>query len=157
MRAQNYFRLLLRAFAILLLTLALAPLTGCQSSKGSSDGSLASVTVANRSQAEINAAILGVFRRNSFQGGMVSPGLYRFERAGSKMNQLAYGDLLGGGVAVRVHVTVTSLDTTSNRIACRAEIVQDPGDPIIEDAHKVRKYQSKPYQDLLNEVEARLK
>jgi len=131
--------------------------TGCQTPSGSSDDSLASVTVSNRTMAEINTATLGVFRRNSFVGGQTSPGQYRFERAGSALNRLAYNDLFGEGVAVRVFVSVTPLDGTSTRISCKAEVVQDPGDPIVEDSYKVRKFQKKPYQDLLNEIQARLR
>ncbi len=132
-------------------------ITGCQSYKGTPEDSLASVTVANRSMAEINVATLGVFRRHSFQGGLINPGQYCFERAGSQMNRLAYNDLFGGGVAVRVLVSVTPADASTTRIACNAEIVQDPGDPLIEDSYKVRKFQKKPYQDLLDEIQTRLK
>jgi hypothetical protein len=73
------------------------------------------------------------------------------------MNRLAYNDLFGGGVAVRVFVNVTQVDNSTTRLSCSAEIVQDPGDPIIEDAYKVRKFQKKPYQDLLDEIQSRLK
>ena len=147
----------------LLVALAALPLaflllaTGCQTTSGSGNDSLASVTVSNRTMAEINTATLGVFRRNSFVGGQTTPGQYRFDRAGSALSRLAYNDLFGEGVAVRVYVTVTPLDGVVTRISCRAEIVQDPGDPLIEDSYKVRKFQKKPYQDLLNEIQARLR
>lgn len=146
-------------FCLCLPLLCLAWLTtGCQSFKSAPDDCLASVVVSNRTPAEINTAVLGVFRRNSFQGGQTSSGHYRFERAGSTMNRLAYGDLFGAGVAVRVLVSVTPMPgTVSTRISCNAEIVQDPGDPIVEDSYKVKKFQKKPYQDLLDEVANRLK
>jgi len=157
MPVRHCWNRLLICFAALMLSLSLLLLTGCQSSKGTSNDTLASVTVPNRTLAEINTATLGVFRRNSFHGGLVSPGKYRFERAGSRMNQIAYNDLFGGGVAVRVFVNVTPLDDTTTTISCNAEIVQDPGDPIIEDTFKVRQFQKKPYEDLLKEIQSRLK
>jgi hypothetical protein len=150
-------RPLLRLLPLLLLPLLLFPQVGCQSTQGSSDASLAAVTVPSRTPAEVNTAVLGVFRRNSFTGGLVSPGKYRFERVASTMNRIAYNDLFGEGVATRVYVLVSPLDANATRISCTAEIVQDPGDPIVEDTYKVRKFQKKPYQDLLNEVAARLK
>jgi hypothetical protein len=152
-RLQSFLRRALAALTAVVLLLA----AGCQSTSSAGDDSLASVTIANRTLAEINTATLGVFRRNSFTGGQISPGQYRFERAGSAMNRLAYNDLFGEGVAVRVYVSVAQLDAVSTRVSCKAEIVQDPGDPVIEDSYKVRKFQKKPYQDLLNEIQARLK
>lgn len=148
---------LLRWLVPLLLAPLLFPLTGCKTTAGGGDDSLASVTVPSRTPAEINTAILGVYRRNSFTGGLVSPGKYRFERTASNLNRIAYGDLFGEGVATRVYVLVTPMDANTTRISCTAEIVQSPGDPIVEETYKVRKMQKKAYQDLLDEVAARLK
>jgi len=84
------------------------------------------------------------------------PGQFTFTRPGSKVDDLLYGDFMDEKVTLRVEVTARSLDPSTTLLSCRAQVVSAAGDPVFEQSHAVHKFNSGPYQNLLNEIKARL-
>jgi hypothetical protein len=131
---------------------------GCQSFSSNPGGSLASVTIANRTMPQIATATEAVFASKSFTGGPTGPNQFSFERPGSRMNDLAYGSLVfKEKVTVRVVVTMQPLYDNQILLSCKAWLVEDDGDPVFQDKHRVRPLQKWPYQELLRDIQDKLK
>jgi hypothetical protein len=132
-------------------------LIGCQSFNSPPSTNLASVKIQNQPGQVIQQATIAVFRDHYFTLMTDSPGQLVFTRPGSKWDNIAYGDFMDEKTTIRVKVAITPLDSSTTLLACNAQIVSNAGDDVLEDDHKVPGYQKGPYQDLLNEVQARLK
>lgn len=146
-----------RIVALLLLGVLAA---GCQSAgRGPGTGSFASVTIQNRSLAEIAEATEAVFREDGFAGGRVGLDQFRFQKGGTRANQLAYGGILypDGTILYRVEVTARELDPKRVLLECQVFRVRTNGDPFFDDSTTLRPIRSGPYQLLLNKVKRRLK
>ena len=132
--------------------------TGCQSFKaGPPPGALASVTITNRSVADVTQAARAVFAVHGFEEVASGPGQFTFERAGTRMNNLAYGsEMFNEVVTIRVIVTVTPLNLADTAVSCAAWLVEAADDPVFQDDHKVRKLRKWPYEQLLNDIKGQL-
>ena len=159
---MKVFDLLVRNSARLGLWLALLAtlFTGCHSTVPGS-ASFASVTIANRLPEEIRRVTEEVFRGNGYHGYSGVTGEMVFEKEGSRMNQLAYGGWLethqGNTTWVRVRLTLVDLGDGSHRLQCQAFMVPHHGDSFFEEEQRLTNIRSAPYQQLLNEIAARLK
>lgn len=131
--------------------------TGCKTFKDTSSNTniLPSVTINNRTMDEIAATTIAVFQNHGFKGGRTGPVQFVFEQAGSRKDQLLYGEWLGNDVSWRAAV---SMEAQGNavRLVCQATIVKDSGDSFFEESRQV-KAQKKAFQKLLNEIEKQLK
>jgi len=78
-----------------------------------------------------------------------------FEKEGSTMNNLAYGNWMGSGIGLRVKATIHDLSPGECRLECEAFLVRNRDEPV-EDEIKVSKLHRRPYQKLLDEVARRL-
>jgi hypothetical protein len=130
---------------------------GCQSSSGPGQGSLATVTIADRSLPQIAEATRAVFVLHGYSGGRSGPLQMTFQKPGSRMDTLAYGDLLNKNVTVRAVVAFQELEPGNTLVTCDAEYLENPGDAIFQDTHKVRRLGKGPYQEMLEEIAKRLK
>jgi hypothetical protein len=130
---------------------------GCQSTNNPAPDALASVTITNRTPAEIAAATQSVFARNGFEGGAAGPNQFRFQRPGSRMDNLAYGGVLGGKITVEASVSMRELTAGTMLLVCTARLVADAGEPVFQEDHKVRRLDRESYQKMLNEIQAQLK
>jgi hypothetical protein len=141
---------------ILLACLGLC-VTGCKTFKDTSSNSnlLPSVTVNNRTMDEIAATTITVFQNHGFKGGRTGPVQFVFEQAGTRKDQLLYGEWLGNDVSWRA---VVSMEAQGNavRLVCEATIVKDAGDSFFEESRRV-KAQKKAFQKLLDEIAKQLK
>jgi hypothetical protein len=132
---------------------------GCHLGQPAS-ASFASVTISGKSAGEIRDATIAVFRENGYQVFASSQGL-TFEKEGTKGNSIAYDGFVGshyGAVTIiRVRAELVDLGNGAQRLQCQAYMVSGAGDAFFEDEHRLANLRSGPYQDLLDEVDKRLK
>ena len=124
---------------------------GCQSTGPAPSSRLAWVTIANRTQAEVEAATLDVFTQHSFQGGRTEPGHFKFEKRGSSWDQFAYGGWIDPNVWRRVLVTVKPMDDRTVLVDCDAYLVRFRGDYRFEEVQKIGRRHRGAYQRPISE------
>jgi hypothetical protein len=134
--------------------------SGCGSLGQPASASFASVTIKGKSARQILDATVTVFRENDFQGHGSDQELV-FEREGSKLNSISRDGLVasheGAVTMIRVRVQLVELGAASYRLQCRAAMVSNAGDALMQDEHPLANFRSRPYQKLLDEVAQRLK
>lgn len=130
---------------------------GCRASMPAS-ASFASVVISNRSVDEIRAATIAVFAAQGYQALLGGGDELVLEREGSRGEEIAHGAWVGeAGVINRVRAAIVELAPGQYRLQCRAYVVRNADDPVLEDAIRLGNARSRPYQKALNEVAARLK
>ena len=144
-------------YCLLGLCLLLAA-SGCQSPHSSTPSTrLASVIIKDRSMAQIESATQGVFLGHAYQVARPGSADLVFEKEGTSMNTLMYGDWTPGKVWVRVKVYLRQLGSPNEiLLECDAFMVNDHGDTRFEEEHKLSKMRRGTYQDLLEEVKKRV-
>ncbi|HEY5913251.1 MAG TPA: hypothetical protein VJA21_21880 [Verrucomicrobiae bacterium] len=134
---------------------------GCKSSSESAgeahSSRLASVVIKGHSAAEVTLAAQQVFIENGYEKGPVKTGGLVFEKRGSGMNTLVYGDWSGKPVWFRVKVYLRQVGAPNTVLFdCDAFRVLERGDPHFEEEHKLTKLHRGTYQELLDKVSHRL-
>jgi hypothetical protein len=144
------------SWAVPLIVVALVVVvTGCQSPPSGAEGSIAWVTVTNHTPAEITDVAKNVFVRNGFKPAGGTQNQLTFERPGSTWDDLEQGGW-GEGVTVQVEVTVTAQSDSAWLLHCKAWLVRNPGDRILEDKHELTRMRSGRYQKLLEDAKKEL-
>jgi hypothetical protein len=131
--------------------------SGCAIFGGYSSGPLASVTVWNQPQEKVEDATTAAFVMDGYQTVRADPGQITFQRPASTEDNVAYGSLFfKRSVTERVIVSIRPRGDGSTVVSCTASLVENPGDWLGEDSHKIAKNRREPYERLLNTVRARL-
>lgn len=140
----------------LLVLLALGVTTGCQTSPFATDtgSAKASIRVA-RPLPQVALATDTVFLKHGFTGGRTSPNEFTFTHPGSRGPQSAHAGSLEK-FDERVVVTLKTYGDTVT-VSCDATWVEKPNETGVRTGPKVWGADAKTYQDLLDEIEARLK
>ena len=127
-------------------------LGGCQTAyqPGGSPGIMASVTVASANSDQIFDAVDHVFNRAGFKLVDVRPNLRVFERPGSQMDNMKYGDWDGTTVMMRAKVSMVSQGGTVT-LECRVVAVRNYGQTL-ESENAVWGGYRKEYQSLMDQV-----
>ncbi len=99
-----------------------------------------------------------VFKDKGFAVAHHTPGTFVFEKKGTSMNTLVYGDWSPDSVWVRVKLFVRELPPSPEvLVECNAYMVSgDHGDIRFEEEHKLTRMHRGKYQDLLEEISKRL-
>ena len=147
--ASWHFSTLIPA-AVLLILVA----TGCQRLGKNTPNQVATVIVPNQSMGKVAAATEVVFIRHNYQGGRTGPAQYTYQRLGSSMDAVVYGEWIDRKVAVRVVVTLNEVGTNSVRVACDARMVSAPGDTVFEESFKVRGSDKQEIEAIVAEIAA---
>ena len=142
---------------LLLASLLVGLFAGCQSPNGTGSHRLASVMIKNRPVRDIEAATEIVFTEYGYKMQRTGPQRFTFEKEGTTMNQMAYGDWSGKPVQVRVQLNIREVNATETLVECDAYMVASPGGGQFEEATKLSMFRKGPYQELLNDIKARLK
>ena len=142
---------------LLLASLLVGLFAGCQSPNGTGSHRLASVMIKNRPVRDIEAATEIVFTEYGYKMQRTGPQRFTFEKEGTTMNQMAYGDWSGKPVQVRVQLNIREVNATETLVECDAYMVASPGGGQFEEATKLSMFRKVPYQELLNDIKARLK
>jgi hypothetical protein len=142
---------------VFLLALLALNVAGCRTSPyATSTGSAtASITIGNRTLPQVALATDAVFLSNGFTGGRTSPSDFTFTHPGKYGSQ----PTLGGALEKfneRVVVTLKPYGDTVT-VTCNARWVEDPNQTGVGSPQKAWGADAKPYQELLAEIEARLK
>jgi hypothetical protein len=134
--------------------------TGCRLGQPGSAG-FASVVIKNHTAEEIQTAAVQVFQDDGYTSALTGPGQLRFEKEGTRGNDLAYNGLVdthyGARTVVRVEAEIIELSGGSRRLQCQAYMVRNAGDSFSEDPTRLTNFRSGPYQNLLDKVADRLK
>lgn len=140
----------------LLLILWLAA-SGCETFNRPPDDHLASVTITNRPLADVQLAVIKVFKAHGFTGTATPGSDLSFARKGSRLDKLLYGSyVFQDTVTVNAQVTTQMQPDSSILVGCNAWLIAAQNDPIFEDDHQVHQLRKAPYEDLLKEVKRSL-
>ncbi len=136
-------------------------LSGCKSTSTSTSSTkssrLASVVIRGHSVADVSSATHRVFTENGYQATAIKSGDLAFDKQGSSMNTLVYGDWSGKPVWIRVKVYLRDLGAANGILLdCDAFTVLERGDAHFEEERKMTKLRHGTYQDLLDKVGQRL-
>jgi hypothetical protein len=142
------------AFVHMVMALSLASvLTGCKSPPKTPSNRLASVVIKNRTPDEIEAATRTIFEKYGYElSTRREGGAMMFERQGTFMNGLFYGDWYSGGVWERVKVYHIDMEPGATLLDCDAYMVQEHDDPFFQSERKPYKSRRHVYQKILEEV-----
>jgi hypothetical protein len=142
------------AFPCLAVTLCLVVVSlGCKSTPETPSNRLASVVITDRTPEEIETAIRNVFEKDEYElSPRRSGGAMVFEKQGTFMNGLFYGDWYSGGVWERVKVYHGEIAPGQTLVDCDAYMVQEHDDPFFQSERKPYKSRRHRYQKLLEEV-----
>ena len=134
---------------------------GCGSLGGPASASFASVTIENRSLAEIAGATAKVFAADGYRGGMSGASKMVFDKGASRATTLSREGLVdthyGAQTINRVKVEIAAVGETGYRLECKAFVVRNAGDSILQEEVPLANFRSLPYQSLLNKVKKELK
>ena len=117
---------------------------------------LASVIIQDRSTNQIAAALTAAFGRHEYKLMRHKDDAMVFEKRGTLMNNLAYGDWYGGSITDRVGVYQKDLGSGKTLVDCDAWMVQDADDPFFEKPRSMGSGRRSTYQKILDEAEADL-
>jgi hypothetical protein len=137
-----------------LVALAAGLLAGCQSLNEPDAGNLASVEITGQPLAVVQTAITNVFTANAFIGGPTGPNEFSYLRPGSRMDQAAYGSyMFQRPIMVKVEVTTTARPPDTIVVGCKAWIVEEDSDPVMQENHKIGFFGRGTYENLLKQVQ----
>ena len=146
---------LARRLPVCLLPLALSAAvlaTGCRSPNRQISNRMASIIVTNRSSEQIEAAIQAVFEKHEYEAGKSEEDELVFEKQGTFMNGLVYGDWYSGGVWERFKIYQRELRPAETLVECDAYMVQQHEDPLFQKERREYNTKKGHCQKLLNEV-----
>ena len=123
---------------------------GCSTPKTGSQR-LASIIVENRSPAQIEASLVQIYESHAYRLKRKADKLI-FEKPGTAMNSLIYGDWYSGGVWERIEVFQRELEPGRTLVDCDAYMVQEVDDPFFQKVHQVYKTRRGHCQKLLEAV-----
>ena len=143
---------------IVLFALPILALTaGCRSSKTSVSKRMASIVVTNQPSEKIEAAIQVVFQNHAYEDTKGEVDELVFQKPGSFMNSMIYGDWYSGGVWERIKIYQRELDPARTVVECDGYMVQQHEDPMFQKEKRQYKTKKGHLQKLLEEVAGELK
>ena len=152
----NAQKILNRLAAVLVAGCLAGALTGCKTSDTPASSGFAAVEIQGNTPGQISEMAIQVFEEAGYLTAM--PGRTRlvFEKEGSSMNNVAYGNWIGDTpVWVRVKVSVVHVSETRYRLECQAFMVRDRASTTEEEI-KLSSVRRSTYQKLLEETARRL-
>lgn len=133
---------------------------GCSSMDKPASASFASVIISNQSLEKIHYAADTVFANNGYQSIRLPNGGQVFEKEATKGEQIAYAGFVGAHegerTIVRVRMGIQPQGAHAYLLDCKASVVTSPGDFVNEQTFPLFGFQSKPYQQLLDEIKGTL-
>jgi len=129
--------------------------TGCQRLGKNTPNTVATVIIPDQSMGRVAAATEIVFVKYKYQGGRTGTSQYTYQRLGSSMDAVVYGEWIDRKVALKAVVTLNEVGTNSVRVTCDARMVSAPGDTVFEESFKVRGSDKKEIEEIMAEIAAR--
>lgn len=132
----------------------------CSSMDKPASASFASVIISNQSLEKIHYAADTVFANNGYQSIRLPNRGQVFEKEATKGEQIAYAGFVGAHegerTIVRVRMGIQPQGAHAYLLDCKASVVTSPGDFVNEQTFPLFGFQSKPYQQLLDEIKGTL-
>lgn len=126
--------------------------SGCRSTHVPASATFASVVISGNTPGQIRDAAVEVFSHHGYTVAQADPGNLVFEKEGSKMNNVAYGNWLGDTpVWLRVKAAIVPMEAMSCRLQCHAYMVRDRGGATEEEI-TLSRFHNGQYQKLLDQV-----
>jgi hypothetical protein len=146
----------LRVLWLALVLTFLSP--GCKSTPDTPSTRLASVVIAHHPMAEVEAATEKVFKDQGYAVARHKFGEFVFEKEGTSMNTLVYGDWSPKKVWVRVKLFLRELPPAQEiLVECDVYMVGEHGDARFEEEHKLTHLHRSRYQEVLDQIGQNLK
>lgn len=133
---------------------------GCRSPQGPNPESAASVAVAGHTALETAHTVSEIFQKAGYAPvpqAQNSDFKLVFDKPGTGTDTVLYGDWAGKKVWYRAKVRLALSEGELVIVSCDAFRVLDHGDGHFESEHKLSHFKSSRYQELLDQVKARLK
>lgn len=140
---------------LLALTVFSICLTGCQTDKGPSSDSTASILVRGRTAEQILQTAIPVFQRDGWNLQKSSEFEAVLERPGTKTDNRRYGSIDGKPVWMRVALKV-EVYGDAMALRCDASAVRNRDDKFFADSQKVSSLSAGYYREMMKTVQARL-
>jgi len=138
-----------------LIALAFWLVSGCATAE--KHAYIASVEIQGNTPGQITAMAEKVFTENGYHAAGNAGERMLFEKPGSGMNKFAYGDWVGDTqVWIRAKLNIAPIGEARFRLECVPVLVKDKGGSTEEEI-KISSMHHGRYQDLLDQVAARLK
>ncbi len=128
---------------------------GCKNTDKPETAQFASVEIHGRSPQQIRAVTADVMREHGYKVSTGNLSTIVFEKEGTTMNNIAYGNWMGGGIATRAKINFVPVTDDVFRIECHAFLVRNKGE-VLEEEVTVKGIHSGQYQKMLKEIARRL-
>jgi hypothetical protein len=144
-----------RLAGLLAICLGLSLCVGCSSTPKPDSDPLAYVEIHGQPHEKVADMAAQVFHDHGYTVTRNGWAHLVFEKQGSTMNDIAYGDWLDGRLWVRVKVSVVEVSPNTCRLECEAFLLRGRGHALEEEI-RINKLHSHKYHQLLKEVAKRL-
>jgi hypothetical protein len=144
-----------RLAGLLAICLGLSLCAGCSSTPETDSDPLAYVEIHGQPHDKVADMAALVFHDHGYTVTRKGWAHLVFEKQGSTMNDIAYGDWLDGRMWVRVKATVVEESPGNCRLECEAFLLRGRGQALEEEI-RINKLHSHKYNQLLKEVAKRL-
>lgn len=118
-------------------------------------GALSAVEIRGHPRGTVSEVVESVFTEAGLTVASRSADLLVFEKAGTRGDRARYGGWFGEEVHLRLKVEIFSEGSDVFLLRCRSYVVREPG-TYAEDEQSLARRQVREYEQLLNEVAARL-
>ncbi len=145
-----------RVFAAVAACLLVLLFAGCKTHDDKPDSAdFASVEIRGHTMQQIQSVTSDVFHEHNYKATTGSLTSLVFEKEGTTMNNIAYGNWMGTGIASRVKLLFVPVTDDVFRIDCHAFLVRNKGETLEEEI-PVTHIHHKQYQKMLDEIAKRL-
>jgi hypothetical protein len=141
--------------AVLVLLAGLGLLAaGCQTSSNTSPPTAVSITLQNRSMADVARAAQAVFTIHGYQGGRTAPGQMVFQGMAGSMNNLTDDNYTFDSlITVRAVLTLSQVDANSVFVICTATLLDAGGSPVSGGDRQPPKLRTQPFEQILQDIQ----
>jgi hypothetical protein len=129
--------------------------TGCKSNKHGGN-SHAAIEVTGHSNAEIQAATVGVFADHGYQLRTNTPTTMTFDRPATSGEKFKFGDWMNDGMVMQIKVRFEELPDESSLLRADVYVVQDPTNANFRHERRLTLWSTRSYQKLLENVRTKL-
>jgi hypothetical protein len=129
---------------------------GCSSTKDKPESArFAAVEVVVHNTEKLRSVTADVLHEHGYKAATGSVSTLVFEKQGSSLNNLAYGNWMGTGIWSRVKISFVPVSGDVFRLEAHAFLVRNKGE-VLEEEMPVSNIHSGQYQKMLNEIAKRL-
>jgi len=136
----------------IVLWIALAILTGCQTTDQAEVGEMASVKIAGHTDAEIERAAAKAFLADGYK----QVDLKTFEKQGTHWDKLAYGGWSSNPVWIRMKINLNSAEPGQSVLGCDAFVVIDRDEASMVEEKKLSVAYRSECKKILDQAKATL-